>query len=123
LGLRVAVEAKVLADINGTSGLQTQAYSTSPLATLRKSLTLLEISGYEPGYFVLDPTDWEGIELALANQNAIDYQGIPYDAATRRLFGVPVVVAVRASGRCEPHRCEGCRCTRHRYDRHRRAVE
>jgi hypothetical protein len=28
-GLRQAVEAKVLADVNGTSGIQTQAYATS----------------------------------------------------------------------------------------------
>ena len=35
-GLRLAVEAKVLADVNGTSGIQTQAYATSVLATLRK---------------------------------------------------------------------------------------
>ena len=43
---------------------------------------------------LLAPVDWEGVELALANQNAIDYQGIPYDAASRRLFGTPVVVSV-----------------------------
>ena len=30
------MEAKVLADVNGTSGIQTQAYATSVLATLRK---------------------------------------------------------------------------------------
>lgn len=55
---------------------------------------LLEIAGYYRGYFVLDPTDGESIELTLANQNAIDYQGIPCDAATRCLFRVPVVVSV-----------------------------
>jgi HK97 family phage major capsid protein len=93
-GLRMAVEAKVVADINATSGTQAQAFATSPLATLRKSLTKLEISGYEAGFFLLHPTDWEGIELALASTNAVDYQGIPYDAASRRLFGVPVVVGV-----------------------------
>lgn len=93
-------------------GTQTQAYSTSPLATLRKSLTLLESAGYDHGYFVLDPTDWEEIELTLASTNAVDYQGIPYVAATRRLFGV----------RCEPHRGQGFRCARYRYRRHGRPV-
>jgi hypothetical protein len=44
-GLRMAVEAKVLTDINATSGTQTQAYATSPLVTLRKSLTALETAG------------------------------------------------------------------------------
>ena len=49
-GLRIAVEAKVLAEINGTSGTQAQAYATSSLATLRKSLTKLEAAGYDPGF-------------------------------------------------------------------------
>jgi HK97 family phage major capsid protein len=38
-GLQTAVEAKVLADVNGTSGIQMQAYATSVLATLRKGVT------------------------------------------------------------------------------------
>ena len=45
-GLQVAVEAKVLADVNGTSGIQTKTYSTSVLTTLLKGLTKLEVSGY-----------------------------------------------------------------------------
>jgi hypothetical protein len=93
-GLRVAVEAKVLADINATSSLQTQAFATSPLVTLRKSLTKLEASGYYPGYFVLTAADWEGIELALSSTNAVEHLALPYDASGRRLFGVPAVVAV-----------------------------
>ncbi len=36
-GLAQAVETKALADINGTSGIQTQAYATSVLTTLRKA--------------------------------------------------------------------------------------
>ena len=44
-GLRLAVEAKVLADVNGTSGIQTQAYATSVLTVLRKSITKLETTG------------------------------------------------------------------------------
>ena len=65
-GLGVAVEAKIVADINGTSGIQTQAYSTSVLQTLRKSITKLEANGYPPGSIVLHPNDWEGVELALS---------------------------------------------------------
>ena len=37
-GLGLAVEAKVLADINATSGIQTQSYTTSGLTTLRKGI-------------------------------------------------------------------------------------
>lgn len=98
-GIQTAVESKVLADINGTSGIQTQAYATSPLVTLRKSLTKLEAFGFSPAGIVLHPLDWESVELQVASTNAIEHMNLPYDAASRRLFGVPVVVAnVEASG-------------------------
>ena len=115
-GLQVAVEAKVLADINGTSGIQTQPYATSVLATLRKGLTKLETAGYAAGSIVLHPTDWEGVELALSSTNAIEHLSLPYDPASRRLFGVPIVATVSEAagvgnvlaggGR---HRQPGCR--------------
>lgn len=47
-GLQVAIEAKVIADVNGTSGVQTVDYSTSVLQTLRKTITKLEVTGYNP---------------------------------------------------------------------------
>lgn len=96
-GLRVAVEAKVIADVNATSGIQTQAYSTSIAQTLRKSLTKLETTGHTPGAIVLHPSDFEAVELALSSSNAIEYQGLPYDAAQRRLFGVPIATTVSAT--------------------------
>ena len=92
-GLSLAVEAKVLADVNATSGLQIQAYATSPLTTLRKSLTLLEAAGYVPSAFVLHPSDWESVELAISSTNAVEHLSLPYDPASRRLYGVPVVVS------------------------------
>lgn len=93
-GLEKAVEALALADIDGTSGIQTQAYATSPLVTLRKTLTKLEVSGYKADAFVMHANDWEAIELALSTTDAIEYRGLPYDPATRRLYGVPVVVSL-----------------------------
>ena len=92
-GLAVAVEAKVLADVNGTSGIQTQAYATSVLTTLRKGITKLETQGYTASAFVLTPADWEGVELALSSVTAIEHLSLPYDPATRRLFGVPVTTS------------------------------
>jgi HK97 family phage major capsid protein len=92
-GLQVAVESKVLADINGTSGIQSQAYSTSVLATLRRGITKLETAGYTAGAFVLAPGDWEGVELGLSSVAAIEHLSLPYDPATRRLFGVPVTTS------------------------------
>ena len=92
-GLRQAVEAKVLADVHGTSGIQTQAYTTSVLTTLRKGVTKLETAGYTASAFVLHPTDWESVELALSSTTAIEHLSLPYDPATRRLFGVPVTTS------------------------------
>ncbi|MDO3636006.1 HK97 family phage prohead protease [Mycolicibacterium arseniciresistens] len=93
-GLGLAVEAKVIADINAASGIQTQAFSTSALQTIRKSLTKLEVAGLEPGAIVLNPVDFEGLELSLASTNAIEHMSLPYDAATRRLFGVPIATTI-----------------------------
>ena len=92
-GLQLAVEAKVLADVNATSGIQTQTFAP-PATTLRKGLTKLEVSGYAANSIVLHPTDWEGVELALSSTNAIEHLSLPYDPATRRLFGVPIVATV-----------------------------
>ena len=96
-GLRAAVEAKVLADIGDTSGIQSQAWSTSIAQTLRKSLTKLETAGYTPGAIVLHPSDFETVELAVSTTNAIERQGLPYDAARRVLYGVPIAVTVSAT--------------------------
>jgi hypothetical protein len=93
-GLRLAIEAKVVADINGTSGIQTQAFSTSALMTIRKSLTKLEAAGLVAVSIVVHPTAWEGVELALASTNAVEHMALPYDPASRRLYGVPVVVTI-----------------------------
>ena len=67
--------------------------TTSVLATLRKGLTKLETAGYAAASLVLHPLDWESVELALASSNAIEPIGLPFDPATRRLYGVPIVVS------------------------------
>jgi HK97 family phage major capsid protein len=93
-GLALAIEAKVLADINATSGIQTQTYSTSALITIRKSVTKLEAAGLVPGSIVVSPAAWETVELALASTNALEHLSLPYEPSSRRLYGVPVVVTV-----------------------------
>ena len=40
---------------------------------------------------MLHPTDFEGIELALSTVTAIEHLSLPFDAVSRRLFGVPIV--------------------------------
>lgn len=69
-GLSLAVQAMVVSDVAGTSGVQTQAFSTSVLQTIRKSLTKLESTGYVPSSIWVNPNDFEGIELALSTVNA-----------------------------------------------------
>ncbi|MGB3355118.1 MAG: phage major capsid protein [Mycobacterium sp.] len=93
-GLSLAIEAMVIADLNSQSGIQTQAFTTSALMTIRKSLTKLEAAGLVAGAIVLHPTAWEGVELALASTNAVEHMALPYDPASRRLYGVPVVVTI-----------------------------
>lgn len=93
-GLALAIEQKVISDINGTSGIQTQAFSASILQTLRKGLTKIEGAGLVAGSIVLHPTAWETVELALSSVNAVEHMSLPYDPATRRLFGVPVAVTI-----------------------------
>jgi hypothetical protein len=88
-GLSRAIEAKVIADINATSGIVTQAFATSIRVTLRESMTALEVAGYTPEAFLLNPADFETIELALSTTNAVEHMGLPYDAATRRLTECP----------------------------------
>jgi hypothetical protein len=93
-GLQRAVEGKVLADVNGTSGIVTQAWATSIPVTLRKAMTALETTGYTASTIVLHPSDFEIIELALSTTNAVEHLGLPYDPATRRLYGVPIATTI-----------------------------
>ena len=67
------------------------------LQTLRKSLTKIEVAGHVPGSIVLHPTDFEGIELALASVTAIEHLSLPFDSASKRLFGTPMVTTTAAT--------------------------
>jgi HK97 family phage major capsid protein len=91
-GLTLAVEKLALAAILGTSGIQSNAKGASTLATLRKSLTKLEVAGETPDSFVLNPNDFEAVELLVSSTNAVEHLSLPFDPVARRLFGVPVAV-------------------------------
>ena len=78
-----------IADIDGTSGIQAQTFATSALATMRKAITKLEVVGLSAGAFVLNPVDWESVELAVSSVNAIEHQGLPYDPARRHALRCP----------------------------------
>lgn len=82
-----------LRGILNTSGIQTQAYVTGRLETLRAAITALETSGYEASTIVLSPTDWAAIETTRAGTSGTFDLGGPIDRAARRVWGVPVVTA------------------------------
>lgn len=102
-GLRQAIEAQVIAG-DGTgenmtglvnvSGAQTQAFATDLLTTTRSAVTKLETAGHTAGLFVLSPADWEALELARTDTAGQLELGGPVDRAARKLWGVPVAVAL-----------------------------
>jgi hypothetical protein len=93
-GLRNALEAGVIGDIAGTSGIQVQAWATSALVTVRNGLTKVVVAGHVPSAIVLHPQDWATIELAVASSNAVEHMGLPLDPQRRTLWGVPLAVTV-----------------------------
>ena len=76
-----------IADIVGTSGIQWNAHSTSVLQTQRKSVTKLEAKGYPPATFVMHLSDVESLDLALLSTSVVEFQGLPFDATRRTLWG------------------------------------
>jgi HK97 family phage major capsid protein len=89
-----------LTGILGTSGRQSQAWSTDIFTTTRKAVTKLENLNLDPtGFaFVMTPTAWEGIELQKDDQEFVlngraagSSDAIPLDRSARRLWGIKVV--------------------------------
>ena len=75
------------------SGIQLQAFATDIIQTCRKAITKLEVVELHPDGIVMNPTDWEKVELAaMVAYAAKDSMPGPIDAMRRSLFGVPVVV-------------------------------
>ncbi len=63
------------------------------LETIRKAVTKIEVQGHSPSAIVMNPLDFESVELALSTTTAVQYQGLPFDSVARRLYGLPIVVA------------------------------
>lgn len=102
-GLRLELERQVLngngtTELQGiltTSGIQTQAYTTDLLTTTRKSITKLEKAGHAANIFVLNPDDWESLELARTETAGSLELGGPVDRAAQKLWGVSVVTSTQ----------------------------
>jgi HK97 family phage major capsid protein len=77
--------------ILNTSGILEQAWDTDLFTTARKAKTYLRTTGrVRPTAWVLNPEDWETIELTQDGDNRYYYGG-PIANGEPRLWGVPVV--------------------------------
>jgi HK97 family phage major capsid protein len=80
--------------INSTSGIQTQVAPVGPetvLHTLRRARRKVRIGGRAtPTAYVMNPIDWENIEL-MQDANDQFYSQGPFSMMTPRLWGLPVV--------------------------------
>jgi HK97 family phage major capsid protein len=82
-----------LTGIYNTSNTQTQAWSTNILTTTRKAKTLVGTVAFRvPTAYVLNPADWETIDLLQDNEARYFYGG-PAQVGVPRLWGLPVVEA------------------------------
>lgn len=80
-----------LAGIDDLSGKQSQAWSNDILETTRKARTLVRTTGgARPTAYVMNPTDWEGIDLLQDNENRYFFGG-PTQVGVPVLWGLPVV--------------------------------
>lgn len=98
--LMIALETNVISGngtgenftgILNTSGTVSQAFDADVFATTRKALTTLQATFQNPTAFVMNPTDWEAVDLLQDNDGRYYYGG-PTTAGPRVLHGLPVVV-------------------------------
>lgn len=86
-----AESGNTVTGILNTSGVGATAFVDSAPRAIRRAITELESAGVAASHVVLNPTDWEDVEFALAQGNwAVG--GTPIDRATQKLWSVPVIV-------------------------------
>ena len=73
-----------------TAGVLVQAFAVNALATLRRAITTIQVTGRtNPTAWVFNPTDWENIELTQDGVNRYYYAG-PMGTGPMTLWGLPV---------------------------------
>lgn len=101
-GLRVKLEDLVLnglgvddefTGILKTDGIQVQEFDTDILVSTRSAKTKSTTAGYIPGVYVINPLDWQALELQRNVSGQFDMGTGPVDPAAQRLWGIPVVVS------------------------------
>jgi len=79
--------------IFNTTGILAQAWDTDLLTTARKAVTTLQVTGLStPTAWVINPQDWETIEL-LTDSDGRYYWGGPMVQGRRQLWSYPVVTS------------------------------
>ncbi|SOD63663.1 phage major capsid protein, HK97 family [Streptomyces zhaozhouensis] len=108
LGLELALEDEIVngdgtgehfMGLSNVPGHQDQEFVTDILVTARKAVTRLERYGYAAtAGWLMSPDDWEAFELTQDNEARFYFGGpvAAVNAASRRLWGVPVVVSEAA---------------------------
>lgn len=118
LGIENAIETQVLTGdgtgdnflgLNATSGVQVQPAVVDPAGTpagfgkllaLRRAITRLEAQSIAPTGLVMAPSDWEAVETIASQQGMLltpAGQQTPVERASRRIWGVPVVLSTSAT--------------------------
>jgi HK97 family phage major capsid protein len=102
-GLDLRLDAQIL-NGNGTApnlrgiintsgvGTYTPGAAEARIITLRKAITVAQLSEYQPDTAVLHPTDWQGIELDTDNNGQFRVVPNVQNGAPPRLWGLNVVV-------------------------------
>jgi HK97 family phage major capsid protein len=102
-GLELRLDAQIL-NGNGTApnlrgivntsgvGAYTPGAAEARIITIRKAITVAQLSEYQPDTVVLHPTDWQGIELDTDNNGQFRVTASVQNALTPRLWGLNVVV-------------------------------
>jgi HK97 family phage major capsid protein len=109
-GLKLEEERQLLSGSgsgNDLSGLITNAtvFDTTPVDTandtyidiLRRAITQVQLSFFEPSAFILHPRDWEHIQLTKTTGTALNGQYIfsnPHVVEENKIWGLPVVPTV-----------------------------
>lgn len=102
-GLQLAVEDAVIngtgegegiLGILNTSGLQSVAFTVDATTSVRRALTGIESVGFRATSIILNPTDWEGIELSRRQDGTPDLgSALPVVRADTKLWGLNVAVS------------------------------
>jgi HK97 family phage major capsid protein len=78
--------------IENTAGITPQAFATDALTTTRKArTTTLVVARAKPTAFLMNPYDWEALDLTKAATTGVYYFGGPSQMGVKMLWGLPVV--------------------------------